>query len=53
MNHMKLDDLNSIPLEEIKWKLDKKYGEMAAGDEINEIGKEIGLYELRPISLKK
>ena len=34
---LKLDDLNVVPLEEIRRKLDKKYGEMVSDDEINEI----------------
>jgi len=45
MNLIKLDDLNLLPLEEIKQKLDKKYGKMAAENEINEIGEEIDLHE--------
>ena len=40
-NLIKLDDLNAIPLEEIKRKLEKKYGK----NEFNEIGEEIDLYE--------
>ena len=35
-----------LPLEEIKKKLDKKYGKMAIEDEINEIGKELDLGEI-------
>ena len=34
-----------LPLEEIKRKLDKKYGKMVAKNEINEIGEEIDLHE--------
>jgi len=45
MNLIKLDDLNALPLEEIKQKLDKKYGKMVAENEINEIGEEIDLHE--------
>ena len=45
MNLIKLRDLKVLPLEEIKRKLDKKYGKIAAEDEINEIGEEIDLYE--------
>jgi len=40
MNLIKLDDLNALPLKEIKRKLDKKYGKMATADEISEIGEE-------------
>ena len=45
MNLIKLDDLNALPLEEIKQKLDKKCGKMVAENEINEIGEEIDLHE--------
>jgi len=38
MNPIKLEDLNVVPLEEIRKKLDKKYGEMIFDDEVNEIG---------------
>ena len=38
MNLIKLEDLNVLPLEEIRRKLDKKYGKMT--NEINEIGEE-------------
>jgi len=41
MNLIKLRDLNVLPLEEIKRKLDKKYGKMINENEINEIGEEI------------
>ena len=44
MNLIKLRDLNVLPLEEIRKKLDKKYGKMT--NEINEIGEEIDLYEI-------
>ena len=45
MNLIKLDDFNALPLEDIKRKLDKKYGKMVAENEINEIGEEIDLHE--------
>ena len=45
MNLIKLEDLNILPLEEIRRKLDKKYGKMTNENEINEIGEEIDLYE--------
>jgi len=45
MNLIKLDDLNALPLEEIKQKLDKKYGKMVVKNEINEIREEIDLHE--------
>jgi len=41
MNLIKLRDLNTLPLDEIKIKLDKKYGKMIKENEINEIGEEI------------
>ena len=43
MNMIKLKDLSVLPLKEIRRKLDKKYGKMT--NEINEIGKNIDLYE--------
>ena len=46
MNLIKLRDLNALPLEEIKRKIDKKYGKMIAKNKINEMGEEIDLYEL-------
>jgi len=45
MNLIKLRDLNALPLEEIKWKIDKKNGKMIAKNETNEMGEEIDLYE--------
>jgi len=45
MNLIKLRDLNILPLEEIRRKLNKKYGKMTNKNEINEIGEEIDLYE--------
>ena len=45
MNLNKLEDLNILPLEEIRRKLDKKYGKMTNENKINEIGEEIDLYE--------
>ena len=46
MNLIKLRDLNILPLEEIRRKLDKKYGKMTKENEINEIREEINLYEI-------
>lgn len=46
MNLLKLDDLNALPSEEIKRKLDKKYGKITVENEINEIGEKIDLYEI-------
>jgi len=43
---IKLRDLNILPLEEIRRKLDKKYGKMTNENEINEIGEEIDLYKI-------
>ena len=45
MNLIKLEDLDVLPLEEIRRKLNKKYGKMTAENEINEIREEIDLYE--------
>ena len=45
MNLIELRDLNVLSLEEIKRKLDKKYGKMINENEINEIGEDIDLYE--------
>jgi len=39
MTLIKLEDLSVLPLEEVRRKLDKKYGKMAVENEINEIGK--------------
>jgi len=46
MNLIKLEDLNVLPLEESRTKLDKKYGKMAIEDEMNEIGEEFNLGEI-------
>ena len=47
INLLKLDDLNALPLEEIRRKLDKKYDKMAFDDEINEIGEELNVDEIK------
>jgi len=47
MNLIKLYDLNALPLEEIRRKLDKKYSKMTNEKEINEIREEIDLYETK------
>jgi len=46
MNLIKLDDLNALPLEEIRRKLDKKHDKITAEDKISEIGKELNLSEI-------
>jgi len=46
VNLIKLEDVNVLPLEEIRRKLDKKYGKMTIEDEINEIGEELNLGEI-------
>jgi len=46
MNLTKLEDLKVLPLEEVRGKLDKKYGKMTVKGEINEIGEEIDLCEI-------
>ena len=43
MNLIKLEDLNVVHLEEIRRKLDRKYGKMAVQDETTEIGDELDL----------
>ena len=43
MNLIKLEDVNVLPLEEIRRKLDKKYNKMT--NKINKIEEEIDLYE--------
>ena len=45
MNLIKLEDLSVLPLEEVRRKLDNKYGKMTVENEINEIGEELDLYE--------
>ena len=45
MNSTKLEDLNVLPLKEIRRKLDKKYEKTTIENKINEIGEEIDLYE--------
>ena len=40
MNLINLEDLNVLSLEEIRRKLDEKYGKMIVEDEINEIGQD-------------
>ena len=47
MNLIKLEDLNVVPLEGIRRKLDKKNGKMVFNEEINEIGKELNIDELK------
>ena len=46
MNLIKLKDLNVLPLEDIRRKLDNKYGKMIVEDKINEIGEELDLSEI-------
>ena len=41
MNLIKRQDLDAIPLKEVRRKLEKKYGKLAAESEINEIGEEL------------
>jgi len=45
MNLIKLEDLNVLPVEEIRRKLDKKCDKITAEDEINEIGEKLSLDE--------
>ena len=47
MNLIKLKDLDVLPLEEIRRKLDKKYVKMTIENEINEIKEENNLYEAK------
>ena len=46
MNLIKLEDLNAVPLEEFKRKLDKKYGRITVEDDINEIREELDSGEI-------
>ena len=46
MNLIKLEDLNVIPLEEARRKLDKKYGKMVFDDKINQIGEKLNIDEI-------
>ena len=46
MNLIKLGDLNTIPLEEIRKKLDKKFGKKLLREENNEIGEEFNINEI-------
>jgi len=41
MNLSKLEDLNDLPLEEIRKKLDKKFGKKPLEEEKNEVGEEV------------
>jgi len=41
MNLIKLKNLNIIPLEKVRRKLDTKYGKMIFDDEVNEIGEKL------------
>jgi len=43
MNLIKLEDLNVVPLEEIRKKLDKKFGKKPLEEEHNEVGEETKL----------
>jgi len=46
MNLIKLEDLNDVPLEKVKRKLDEKYNKMVFDYEINEIRKELNIDEI-------
>jgi len=46
MNLIKLEDLNVLPLEGVRTKLDKKDGKMTIEDVINEIGEGLDLGEI-------
>ena len=49
MKPIELEDLNVLPLEEIRGKVDEKYDKMTVKDEINEIGEELDLREIETI----
>ena len=46
MKLIKLDDLNIVPLEEIRRKLNRKYCKIVADDEINEIREKFNIDEI-------
>ena len=46
MNLIKLEDLNVLPLEEIKKKLDKKFGKKLLEEENNEVGEKLNIHEI-------
>jgi len=46
MNLIKQEDIDVTLSKEIKWKLDKKYGKIIFGIEINEIGQELNINEI-------
>ena len=46
MNLIKQENLNMVPLEEIRRKLDKKYGKIVFDDGINDIGEELTIDEV-------
>ena len=46
MNLIKLEDLNVVPLEEIRRKSDKKHGKVILDIKINEIGEELNVDEI-------
>jgi len=46
MNLMKLEDVNVLPLEEIRKKLDKKFGKKLLEEENNEVGEELNIDEI-------
>ena len=45
MNLIKLEDLNALPLEEIRKKLDKKIEKKILDEENNEVGEELNIDE--------
>jgi len=46
INLIKLEDLNILPLEEIRQKLDKKFGKKLLEEENNEIGEEFNINKI-------
>jgi len=45
MNPTKLEEMDVIPLEEIRRKLEKQHGKLVIASEINEIGEELNIEE--------
>ena len=51
MNLIKLEDLNILPLEEVRQKLDKKFGKKLLEEENNEVGEELNIDKIESNSV--